>query len=109
MQAAEIVDLKAQNHALQGQVVEAQRAAKTLERRPTIIKYLEQVEDKLLQERKMRRAAERQIDTLKKERTKLRRMVTLAERASRRRRLRCRSRRRGGGETEERRGEGTLA
>ena len=78
VQAALIVDLKAQNRALQGDLLEAKRAAKVLERRPTS-ETLVSVNEKLMQERKARRAVERQVEVMKKERTKLRRMLTCAE------------------------------
>ena len=81
-QAAEIVDLKSKNRALQSQVAEGSRAVKQLERRPTQ-EAIEEVASKLHNERMCHRAAKRHIGVLAKERTRLRRMLTCAEKAYR--------------------------
>ena len=73
-----VVELKSKNHSLQGELEESKRAVKDLEHRPTA-EQLQAVSEKLANERKARRAAERRIELMMKERTKLRRMLTCAE------------------------------
>ena len=79
VQAAVIVELKSKCRALQGELDAARRDIKGLEQRPTK-EVLGEVKEKLAEERKARRAAERRVSEMTKERTKLRRMLTLAER-----------------------------
>ena len=78
-----IYELKAELREVRGENAElrAEKAALTrlISERPTDAE-LEAVRAKLESERKARRAAERQIDVIKKERATLRRMLTIAER-----------------------------
>ena len=76
--AAEIVDLKARNRYLQGELDAERRTTRVLEKRPTREELVD-VNQKLAVERKASRAAGRQIAAMKKERTLLRRMLTVAD------------------------------
>ena len=78
-QAAVIVDLKSQCRALRQDLNVSQAEVKRLEQRPTR-ELLADVNAKLSRERKALRAAERRLVLMEKERSKLRRMLTLASR-----------------------------
>ena len=76
-QAATIVTLKSKCRSLQGALEEAKREVKGLEKRPTA-EELQAVSEKLASERKAKRAVDRVLAQMVKEQTRLRRLLTNA-------------------------------